>query len=148
MNPTSVSGLFSRERMELDGNETFSSLSLSLLGTIPREALFISNETIMMGDFYREINPSLFPIPKRNRVKFESNDRLYDRRAKRAARKSVDFKRPALECLYGNFSGKRACRKPMKTSPPLVLCFLPTNLRITRVPRGFLDFGFCFLLSE
>lgn len=30
MNPTSVSGLFSRERMELDGNETFSSLSLSL----------------------------------------------------------------------------------------------------------------------
>lgn len=113
MNPTSVSGLFSRERMELDGNETFSSLSLSLLGTIPREALFISNETIMIGDFYREINPSLFPIPKRNRVKFESNDRLYDRRAKRAARKSVDFKRPALECLYGNFSGKRACRKPM-----------------------------------
>ena len=90
-----------------------SPLSLFLLGTIPREALFISNETIMMGDFYREINPSLFPILKRNRVKFESNDRLYDRRAKRAARKSVDFKRPALECLYGNFSGKRACRKPM-----------------------------------
>lgn len=80
------------------------SFSLSLLGTIPREALFISYETIMMGDFYREINPSLFPIPTRNRVKFESNDRLYDRRAKRAARKSVDFKRPAVECLYGNFS--------------------------------------------